>query len=278
MTCLSGSARSVCGSSFLSAKRVWTQRCQVRCRRRRRPSRRTPTSGRGCRTPVRCTPWCRPWDEKYKTTGWPRCADSDHGSPAASGSVKSGASSPGCSGMRLTLADGAWSRRGRLRLGSATDADPHGVPRQHLPLADGGGRARRGAEGGGAGRRGRGRQRGDRGLAPGGPTRPADGARRRRRGSDAARARAQGHDRRLPRLRPHPRGRRDRARRALRIAPDDTGRDRVRLFRDFEEGAVHVDIPDPYYGGRRASADVVTIARAGARGIVHHLAQRPLER
>ncbi len=64
----------------------------------------------------------------------------------------------------------------------------------------------------------------------------------------------------------------------LRMAPDDTGRDRVRLFRDFEEGAVHVDIPDPYYGGPEGFRDVVTIARAGARGIVHHLAQRPLER
>ena len=63
--------------------------------------------------------------------------------------------------------------------------DPGRLPRQHLPVADGRGRAARGAHGGRPDQRGRGGERGNRGLAPGhgdGPGRPrrADRARLRR--------------------------------------------------------------------------------------------------
>lgn len=62
----------------------------------------------------------------------------------------------------------------------------------------------------------------------------------------------------------------------LALAPDDAARAKVRLFREFEETPVQLDIPDPYYGGPAGFTDVVTIARAGARGLVHHLAHQPL--
>lgn len=55
------------------------------------------------------------------------------------------------------------------------------------------------------------------------------------------------------------------------LAPDDATRERVRLFREFEDGADHDEVPDPYYGGADGFARVVDIARAAARGVVRHL-------
>lgn len=52
-----------------------------------------------------------------------------------------------------------------------------------------------------------------------------------------------------------------------RIAPEDATAE-LRLFREFEEGADGLDVPDPYYGGRRGFEEVVGIARRGAAGLV----------
>lgn len=52
------------------------------------------------------------------------------------------------------------------------------------------------------------------------------------------------------------------------LAPDAEARDKVRLFRDFEDGADDREVPDPYFGGRAGFDRVVEIARAGARGLV----------
>ncbi|MGH3665452.1 MAG: low molecular weight protein-tyrosine-phosphatase [Egibacteraceae bacterium] len=58
------------------------------------------------------------------------------------------------------------------------------------------------------------------------------------------------------------------------LAPDDDARAKVRLFRQFEDGADDDEVPDPYYGGADGFAGVVEIARAGARGVVAHLRQQ----
>lgn len=55
------------------------------------------------------------------------------------------------------------------------------------------------------------------------------------------------------------------------LAPDADARAKVRLFRDFEEGADDREVPDPYFGGRAGFDRVVEIARAGARGLVAQL-------
>lgn len=55
------------------------------------------------------------------------------------------------------------------------------------------------------------------------------------------------------------------------LAPDDEARARVRLYREFEEGADGEDVPDPYYGGTEGFARVVEIARAASRGVVREL-------
>lgn len=60
----------------------------------------------------------------------------------------------------------------------------------------------------------------------------------------------------------------------LELAPDAAARAKVRRFRDFEARADGPDVPDPYYGGADGFADVVTIARAGARGVVAHIRER----
>lgn len=53
----------------------------------------------------------------------------------------------------------------------------------------------------------------------------------------------------------------------MALAPDDEGRAKVRLFRDFA-GEPDQDVPDPYYGGSEGFREVVAIARAGAAGVV----------
>lgn len=45
----------------------------------------------------------------------------------------------------------------------------------------------------------------------------------------------------------------------LRLAPDDEGREKVKLLREFGDG-VEDDVPDPYYGGDEGFAEVVEIA------------------
>lgn len=53
-----------------------------------------------------------------------------------------------------------------------------------------------------------------------------------------------------------------------RLAPDVAAAGRVRLFREFEQGADREEVPDPYYGGEDGFTRVVQIVRVGARGVV----------
>jgi|SRR5690606_6973904 len=57
------------------------------------------------------------------------------------------------------------------------------------------------------------------------------------------------------------------------LAPDDAARDKVRLFREFDDGADGDEVPDPYFGGPEGFAEVVDIVRAAARGLVRHLVE-----
>ena len=61
---------------------------------------------------------------------------------------------------------------------------------------------------------------------------------------------------------------RDNLREVLALAPEAAARAKVRLFRDFEEGADGDEVPDPYGGGADGFARVVEITRAAARGFV----------
>jgi protein-tyrosine phosphatase len=61
---------------------------------------------------------------------------------------------------------------------------------------------------------------------------------------------------------------------ALALAPTREAQAKVRLFRDFEAGADHDEVPDPYYGGADGFSRVVRITRAAARGLVRHLQQQ----
>lgn len=54
----------------------------------------------------------------------------------------------------------------------------------------------------------------------------------------------------------------------LRLAPDDHARAKIRLFREFEDGAADPDVPDPYYGGPDGFDRVVAIVRRAAAGLV----------
>lgn len=53
------------------------------------------------------------------------------------------------------------------------------------------------------------------------------------------------------------------------LAPDAAGRAKVARFRDFEAGAEHPDVPDPYLVGN--FREVVDIVVAGAAGVIAHL-------
>jgi protein-tyrosine phosphatase len=59
--------------------------------------------------------------------------------------------------------------------------------------------------------------------------------------------------------------------RELRAMARDDARARIRLFRDFDP-ADGDEVPDPYYGEADGFAEVVTICRAAARGLVTALA------
>jgi protein-tyrosine phosphatase len=56
------------------------------------------------------------------------------------------------------------------------------------------------------------------------------------------------------------------------LAPTPEAAAKVRLFREFEEGADALDVPDPYYEG--GFPRIVEIARAGARGIITALEEQ----
>ncbi|MPZ87320.1 MAG: low molecular weight phosphotyrosine protein phosphatase [Nitriliruptorales bacterium] len=62
------------------------------------------------------------------------------------------------------------------------------------------------------------------------------------------------------------------------LAPDMRARERVRLFRTFEDGADGDEVPDPYYGGTGGFERVVEITRRGAQGLVDWIRAGGLER
>jgi protein-tyrosine phosphatase len=55
----------------------------------------------------------------------------------------------------------------------------------------------------------------------------------------------------------------------LRLAPDGEARDRVRLLRDFGDGAG--DVPDPYYGGEDGFADVLDIVERSCAALLEEI-------
>lgn len=58
----------------------------------------------------------------------------------------------------------------------------------------------------------------------------------------------------------------------LRLAPDDAGRSRVHLLRDFDPASPPgSDVPDPYYGGPQGFDQVFDICVAGCGGLLDRL-------
>lgn len=63
------------------------------------------------------------------------------------------------------------------------------------------------------------------------------------------------------------------------MAPDDDGRAKVRLLREFDPAAPpRPAVPDPYYGGPDGFAEVFDMVDAACRGLLDHLADGPLAR
>ncbi len=58
------------------------------------------------------------------------------------------------------------------------------------------------------------------------------------------------------------------------LAASDDVRERIRLFREFDDSADGTDVPDPYYGGPAGFAEVVRICRAAAAGLADEIAHR----
>ncbi len=59
------------------------------------------------------------------------------------------------------------------------------------------------------------------------------------------------------------------------MADSDEVRDRIRLFRDFDDASPPgSEVPDPYYGGTEGFAEVVRICRAAALGLADEIALR----
>ena len=58
----------------------------------------------------------------------------------------------------------------------------------------------------------------------------------------------------------------------LMMAPDDTQRSKVRLFRSYEvvgsSAVLDEDVPDPYYGGESGFTDVLDLIEASCRAIL----------
>src|SRR3954467_11843603 len=60
----------------------------------------------------------------------------------------------------------------------------------------------------------------------------------------------------------------------LRVAPDDEGRAKLRLVREFDpasNGAPGLDVPDPYFGGEQGFENVLDLVDAAARGLLDEL-------
>jgi protein-tyrosine phosphatase len=64
---------------------------------------------------------------------------------------------------------------------------------------------------------------------------------------------------------------RDNERELLARAPDEEGRAKVRLLREFDPEAVaagDLDVPDPYYGGPNGFERVLDLVQAACRGLL----------
>jgi protein-tyrosine phosphatase len=59
----------------------------------------------------------------------------------------------------------------------------------------------------------------------------------------------------------------------LRLAPDEDGRAKVRMFREFDPASDggDLDVPDPYYGGEQGFEDVLDLVGAAAHGLLDSL-------
>jgi protein-tyrosine phosphatase len=60
-------------------------------------------------------------------------------------------------------------------------------------------------------------------------------------------------------------------------APDAAAREKVRLLREFDpasEGALDLDVPDPYYGGARGFDDVLDLVEAACAGLLEAIRPR----
>lgn len=54
------------------------------------------------------------------------------------------------------------------------------------------------------------------------------------------------------------------------VAPDEQGRERVRLLREFDPAAAaagSLEVPDPYYGGESGFEDVLDLVQAACEGL-----------
>lgn len=57
-----------------------------------------------------------------------------------------------------------------------------------------------------------------------------------------------------------------------RAAPDERARARVRLLREYDPASSgNLDVPDPYYGGRRGFDRVLDLVEAACRGLLEEL-------
>ena len=58
----------------------------------------------------------------------------------------------------------------------------------------------------------------------------------------------------------------------LALAPTQTARDKVHLFRAYVPNTEDAyDVPDPYYGGPRGFDDVFDICEAGCQALLTHI-------
>ena len=56
-----------------------------------------------------------------------------------------------------------------------------------------------------------------------------------------------------------------------RLAPTEAGRQKVRLFRDFDTDSVGDEVPDPYYGTDVDYRNMIEVILPAAQGLVQHL-------
>jgi protein-tyrosine phosphatase len=60
-----------------------------------------------------------------------------------------------------------------------------------------------------------------------------------------------------------------------RIAPDEDGREKVRLLRSYDPAAGgDLDVPDPYYGGPDGFEEVLDLVDAACRGLLEDVRPR----